>query len=153
MQRYLYKMLKKTKKGISSRSPFPVFVWIMVAAIFKFVFCAMSSGQIITWLHATTLVFLSGILFRTHTCTMQPFVLVLKCVTNPLGIPGFPESPFLRWTHFVFHTHVFLIPHFLLSKGEKAFFVCRKGLSNMYCFLYFSHAPHGKHIKSPAKFQ
>lgn len=28
---------------------------------------------------------------RIHAA-MQPFVLVLKCIMNPLGTPGFPEA-------------------------------------------------------------
>lgn len=45
-------------------------------------------------------------------------------------------------------------PHCLLSKGKVFAVYAGRDLVTMYCFFFiFSHAPHGKQIKSPAKFQ
>lgn len=89
---------------------------------------------------------------RIHAA-MQPFVLVLKCIMNRLGTPGFPEATSLSQALLVFHTHA--LSHIPCCPNGKMFSVyAGRDYITMYCFFYnFFHAPHGKRIKSPAKFQ
>lgn len=76
---------------------------------------------------------------------MQPFVLVLKCIMNLLGTPGFPEATSLSQALLVFHTHA--LSHIPCYPNGKMFSVyAGRDYITMYCFLQFlSCAPWKAH--------
>lgn len=90
---------------------------------------------------ASTLVFLHHAAF----CSLEMYYKSPSELLDFLNLPSWAKSV------------LFSIPMPLSTlpvvQRENVFWICRKRLSNHILFFFiFSHAPHGKHIKPPAKF-